>query len=66
MGSDNPLTSEWAAFVSEDGMYGFITLSEEGEERVKGEEFLSARVVVVVTTKDERRCESSEEFLWKP
>ncbi len=66
LGSDNPLASEWSAFVSEDGMYGFITLSDEGEERVKGGEFLSARVVVVVTTRDERTCESSELFLWKP
>jgi len=55
LGSDNPLTSEWSAFVSDDGMYGFITLSDEGEERVKGGEFLSARVVVVVTTGDERK-----------
>ncbi len=64
--SDLPVGRLWSTFVSEDGMYGFITLSEEGEERIKGGEFLSSRVVVVVTTKDERRCESSEEFFWRP
>ena len=63
-GSDSPLTRLWATFASEDGMYGFITLSEEGEERVKKGEYISARVVVVVTTKDERTCETSENFLW--
>ncbi len=63
--SDQPVARLWATFVSEDGMYGFITLSEEGEKRIKTGDLLNSRVVVVVTTKDERRCESSEAFFWR-
>ena len=63
--SDQPVARLWATFVSEDGMYGFITFSEEGEERIKTGDLLNSRVVVVVTTKDERRCKSSEAFFWR-